>query len=260
MRCRSTLRLAVCAALLTCLACKPQPGQTDDTATTQPATQPESRVTYVVVQKWEGGPANMELRVDTTYIGDDGTLQQSTETVTDKVLSARTGQVDAAELLRRVGTTEWPASSLGPSSPEYAPAHVNFFWGTSREPARAWTGPTEGLPEVAQNLLFEVERLVKQADLSALHEQRFVRAARLTPQTVAEYRRAGLFHELSAAQLATAALLSQALAFEQRLIPVPAGINPYAVIGKHFQARNSIEILVNGEAFQVRNLVAEESR
>jgi hypothetical protein len=201
----------------------------------------------------------MELHVDTTYVGSDGVAQRSTETVTDKVLSARAGQVDATELLRLVAASQWPPSSLGLASPEYSPAHVNVFWRTNTETPRAWSGPSEGLPDVVQGVLSKVDRLVERTSLSALTAQRFLRATRLAPQTVEEYRRAGLFHELSATQLATATLLSQALEWEQRLIPIPAGTNPYAVIGKEFQAGHSIEILADRGAFQVRNLTTQES-
>ncbi len=250
----ASARLLTLTLLAAWAGCKPQPAPISGATATQPVLQ----ATYVVIQKWEGGPANMELRVETIYVGNDGMAQRSTETVTDKVRSASAGQVDATELLRLVAATQWPQSSLGPASPEYSPAHVNVFWRTNTEVPGAWSGPSDGLPDVVQGVLSAADRLAARASLSRMTGQHFMRATRPAPGTIAEYRRAGLFHELSPAQLATAPLLDQALEWEQRLIPVPAEAKPYAVIGKEFQTGHSIEVLTERGAFQIRNLITQE--
>jgi hypothetical protein len=200
----------------------------------------------------------MELRVETTYVDDDGVIQRSTETVTDRVLTARAGQVDAASLLALVAATQWPESNVGPASPEYSPAHVNVFWRINNE-SRAWSGASDGLPDVAQAVVSEADRLVARASLAVMTAQRFMRATRLAQGTVEEFRREGLLHELSGAQLAAAPLLSEAVEWEQRLVPVAADADPYAVIGKGFQAGHSIEVLTDRGAFQIRNLSAQEA-
>lgn len=227
------------------------------------ATETREDVCHVFIAKHEVQLGGRPALVKAIYIGQDGTIQKSSERTDDTVLSLKESKADTQEVLGSFGTLklpEQPSEYTSPTGeppimlPEIAgPTLLVEVAPCNTYTKKQWVGSPEDAPHALQQLVNKANTLSQQlTSQSVILEQRFIRSQLRKPYEV-EYI-PSVTH-ITKEQLESNPLLNEAIRHERRLIRVSSDEALYYDIPLSFAHRENINIMYDQQVFQIRHLI-----
>jgi hypothetical protein len=202
------------------------------------------------------GPLSRYVPMNVTYVSYDGMLQQRTEDVYGKegnVTFLVEGHVTVGDLFEVLKQTPFPA----PARSLLPPTMIVESWGapTSVELCSAdgvlvrwdsWyeTGTREQLAAV-QRTIARIHDVATAANVTMMPGGTYI-SAQLRPPTEGSDA-----ISLTPEMLQEAPILAEALEHERRLIRVPNGTNPLAIIGKHPVWNGYVPVAAGGDIYWI---------
>ena len=194
-----------------------------------------------------------------TYASRDGTVQNTSELLDDKVLSLKQGRLEVHDLFEgldtsglRLPTMPLPAPgpvTLSEGSPARLDVDVTFCGGHKK----IWFGSPPSVPAPVQELVQVVTSLAEKATPQKVSEgDKFIRSTIRKPEEVRFFQ--DLVIDVSAEQLEASPLLRRAVDAEHRLIRVPSDEAPYVGIERSYKHGPIAEVRVGENVFQIRHL------
>ena len=226
---------------------------------------------YAFIVERQEQLGGLPARVDSIYMAQDGSVQQTVESTDDTLHSLREGQADISSLLERLERLQPPSPpEAGPEAgvrpdQEEEGLVVHEYTGptflvesVSCPPGEwQWEGSSEHVPPELLGVAHAAKALARVLPASTLLPgDRFVRAQVLQTAHVELLERAGLVQEISPEQLERRPLLAQAATTPRRLIRVPTDEDPYDSSPElSFTHGRSVHVSCQGQVFQIRHLV-----
>jgi len=215
----------------------------------------------------EGGRANQQA---TTYLAADGFVQASVETIDDKILELREGNIaedgmlaGALVIILSAKSADRPTPTSKPDNnnivTDYSPPNLHVRLGYCDSGlVEEWSGPIDNAPGNVAEMAAALQELAAQASPAEPSAGRYLRAQHLTPETVSQMEEAGILTTISPDELASDELLKAAVENPYRLIEVSATSDSNAV-ETTLQSGRSFNLLYKGQGYQVRQIVHEPS-
>lgn len=230
----------------------------------------ETQLCYLFAVASEAQLGGSETSLSTTYLGADGFIQTSTETNNDKILELHEGSTDADSLFTQVQNISLTAKSAFKSTAtprsgdsnivtEYYAPSLSIRWGSCDDGlVEERSGPIEGAPSEVAELVAELAELAAQTSLAEQSTGRYLRAQHLSTQAVSQMKEADIIRTVTAEELEGDELLKMVIENPYRLVEVSESSDSDAA-DTTFQTGRSLNVLFEGQGYQIRQLVQGRS-
>jgi hypothetical protein len=140
---------------------------------------------------------------------------------------------------------------------EYYPPHIIIYANLNKFGRYIWAGKKDSVPDSIQAILEVLRKIKEEPEKSSqITPGPYIRGSLLDEKTAEEYRKDNLFKIFTEADLAKAPYIKRAVETPFYLIHIENSDNPFAIFRKKFTpGRDVIELLFQGEPFQIRSLI-----